>query len=189
MKKTLLALLMLLSYSTFASAQGEAVEDTLTSRHPEYQSSLPIGEVVPEITAADTLGNKISLSSYRGKYVVIDFWATWCGDCRREIPFLKKVYAKYKDARINGRQMQWLSVSFDTKAESWKNIVRKEQFAWPQISNLKSTREDETYNNYKLHWIPAFLIVDPDGKLVSTAITADALEKNIQKLLGTSKSY
>jgi len=161
--------------------------DTLTLNHPEYQSTLPIGEVVPEIVAPDTLGNVVRLSDYRGKYVVIDFWATWCGDCRREIPFLKKVYEDYKGITIDGKSLEWLSFSFDTKAESWKNIIRKEQFPWTQISNLKSTREDSTFKDYQLHWIPAFLIIDAEGRLVSTAITADGLRKNIASLCKASE--
>ncbi|MCQ2212963.1 MAG: redoxin domain-containing protein [Bacteroidaceae bacterium] len=180
MKKNLLiifALLMSMSYSAMAQSAGDV--DSLTANHPEYQSTLPIGSVVPEIAAPDTLGNTVRLSSYRGKYVVLDFWATWCGDCRREIPRLKEVYEKYKDMKVDGKSVEWLSLSFDTSAESWKNIIRKERFPWTQISNLKSTREDSTFKDYQLHWIPAFLIIDPEGKLVSTAITADALENNL----------
>lgn len=182
MKKTLLSIGLVLMMAMNAFAQNEMDVDTLTANHPEYQSSLKKGEVAPEIVAKDTLGHVVRLSDYRGKYVVLDFWATWCGDCRREIPYLKRVFEKYEGVKVNGHDVQWLSVSFDTSAESWKNVVRKEAFRWPQISNLKSTRDDETFRNYQLHWIPAFLIIDPDGRLVSTAITADALEKNLAAL-------
>lgn len=156
--------------------------DTLTANHPEYQSGFPVGSVVPEIEAKDTLGNTIRLSDYRGKYVVLDFWATWCKDCRHEIPFLKEVYADYKNVTINGKPLEWLSLSFDTNAESWKRILRKEKFPWTQISKLKSTREDSTFKDYKLNWIPSFIIIDPEGRFISSAITADGLRKNIEAL-------
>ncbi|MBQ0048236.1 MAG: redoxin domain-containing protein [Prevotellaceae bacterium] len=179
--------LSIFSLFLLTSAAMAQEVDTLTLNHPEYQSTLPIGKKVPKIEAADTLGITHSLSDFRGKYVVLDFWATWCGDCRREIPFLKTLYNDYKDVKVKDIPIVWLSFSFDTKEESWKNIIRKEQFPWLQISNLKSTREDSTFKDYQLKWIPAFLIIDPDGKLVSTAITADGLRNNLKALTGTQK--
>lgn len=184
MKKTLFLLLWAASSLT-ASAQT----DTLTSKHPEYLPSIGIGEMAPDFTATDTIGNKTSLSDYRGRYVILDFWATWCGDCRREIPHLKKLYSDVKDVIVDGQRMQWLSLSFDTKAEQWKSMLRKEKFPWPQISSLKSTREDPTFKNYKLNWIPAFFIVDPQGKIVSSAITADGLRTAINDLINKKRTY
>lgn len=176
--KRLLFLIVLCATTLFANAQV----DTLAQQHPEYLPTLAVGEIAPDFTAADTIGNKISLSDYRGKYVVLDFWATWCPDCRREIPQLKALYQEKKDQQINGTPVQWISLSFDTKADAWKNLLRKEQFPWPQVSNLKSTREDPTFNNFKLHWIPAFLVLDPKGAVVATAITAEGLKIELDKL-------
>lgn len=167
------------------SLSAMAQTDTLTSRHPEYLPNMAYGEQAPDFTAADTLGNKTSLSDYRGKYVVLDFWATWCGDCRREIPGLKAFYNETKGVKINNTEVQWLSLSFDYKEQQWRDFLRKEQFPWPQISSLKSTREDPTFKNFKLRWIPAFFILDPDGKVVGKAITTQGLRAEFQKL--TSK--
>jgi len=154
--------------------------DTLTANHPEYLPGFKNGEMIPEFEAKDTLGNTIKLSDFRGKYVVIDFWATWCKDCRYEMPFLKQLYKEYQHLSINGKPVQWIGYSFDVNAEAWKNILRKEKLAWPQVSTLKSTREDPTFKEFKLHWIPAFYLVDPEGKVVGSAITADGLRNLLE---------
>ena len=185
MKKTIL-FTALLCLSFCASAMAE---DTLTSRHPEYLPSMKIGTTAPEFSAPDTLGTKISLSQYRGKYVVLDFWASWCGDCRREIPQLKLLHNDVKDMRIDGTPIEWLGMSFDRNEKQWKDMLRKSQMPWTQISNLKPTREDPTFKSYQLNWIPAFFLLDPEGKVIAKAITAEGLRKAILDLAGQHKTY
>ena len=157
-------------------------QDTLTVNHPEYLPSMKKGDIAPDFTANDTTGNSFSLSSYRGKYVVLDFWATWCGDCRKEIPHLKQLHKEYKNLCIDGIPVEWLSMSFDTNETAWKNVLKKEQFDWNQISILKSTREDPTFKLYSLHWIPAFFVIEPDGRIAGTAITTNGLRNIIENL-------
>ncbi|MDO4497362.1 MAG: TlpA disulfide reductase family protein [Bacteroidales bacterium] len=155
--------------------------DSLALNHPEYLPTLALGEMAPEISAPDTLGNTINLSDYRGKYVVIDFWATWCGDCRREVPELKQVFSEFEGKQIQGAGIQFLSYSFDRDAERWKSFLAKEQFAWPQISTLEPEwKKNPASQNYGLNWIPAFLLVSPDGRLVGKAITAAGLRQVIK---------
>lgn len=155
--------------------------DTLAVNHPEYLPELPLDIIAPEISASDTLGNVISLSDFRGKYVVIDFWATWCGDCRREVPELKQVYSEYADVQIKGAGVQFLSYSFDKDETQWKAFLANEQFPWPQISTLEPKWYDNpAAQSYRLHWIPAFLLVSPDGHLVGKAITAAGLRQVIK---------
>lgn len=178
MKQIITILLLALGLS--ATAQNA---DSLATQHPEYLPTLALGTTAPEILACDTLGTQYKLSDYRGKYVVLDFWATWCGDCRREIPMLQELFQKEELHNIKGEDnVQWLSFSFDEKEQTWRNFLRKKPFPWPQISNLRTTREDPTFKAFELHWIPAFFVIDPEGKIVGKAITAEGLENELLRI-------
>jgi len=177
MKRLLYVLFMI------CALKGNAqLTDSLAILHPEYLPTLKIGSQAPEIVARDTTGTEYKLSAYKGQYVVLDFWATWCGDCRREVPGLKALYANEEYRKIKGTPVQWLSFSFDDKEEQWKNFLRSEQFPWPQISNLKRTRQDPTFQAYKLNWIPAFLVINPEGEIAGMAITANGLQAELERL-------
>lgn len=154
-----------------------SAQDTLALKHPDYLPSMKLGTAAPEIVARDTTGTEIKLSSFRGKYVVLDFWATWCGDCRREIPVLKDLYAKEELRTIKSPgDVCWISFSLDDNEVNWRNFLRREELPWIHISNLRRTREDPTYKAYQLRWIPAFFIIDPEGNIIGKAITAKGLE-------------
>lgn len=148
----------------------------------KYLPELTVGTVAPELKASSPDGKVYDLADMRGSYVVVDFWATWCGDCRREIPGLKQLYAETQNQKVAGKDIQWIGFSFDFNAEAWKNMIDKEQLPWPQISNLKKTRDDPTFKLWKLRWIPAFFVINPEGVIVGTAITADGLREEIERL-------
>ncbi|MBR6287128.1 MAG: TlpA family protein disulfide reductase [Bacteroidaceae bacterium] len=151
------------------------------------QTNMPTlkeGDAAPAFSVPDTLGVRHSLSDYEGKYLVIDFWASWCGDCRREIPELKKVFSEFNEEIIGPEQVEvnFISISFDHKVEAWKEMLRKENFGWPQVSNLQPWKENEVAKAYDLHWIPTFFVVNPMGKIVGAAITAQGLRDILETL-------
>ena len=150
----------------------------------EEEKPISTGDTAPAFTAPDTLGTNISLSDYEGKYLVIDFWASWCGDCRREIPELKKVFTEFNEEIIGPEQVEvnFLSLSFDHNAESWKSMLRKEQFTWPQISTLEPWKQNPIAKAYKIKWIPTFMVVNPVGKVVGSATTANGLRDILTSL-------
>lgn len=176
-----IALIALCFLASFRSMFAIEI-DTLAINHPEYLPSLKIGSEAPEIVAKDTLGTEIRLSQFRGQYVVLDFWATWCGDCRREAPALKELFAKEEYKTIAGKPVQWIGFSFDDKEQLLKNYLQKNQLQWIQITNLLRTRQDPTFKAYELHWIPAFFVIDPDGKIIGKAITALGLEGELIRI-------
>lgn len=152
---------------------------TLMPANAQNEPSLKKGDKAPCVCASDTLGRKHCIKKLaKGRYVVLDFWASWCGDCRKEIPALKKLYAKYPD---NNTRV-WVSVSFDHQPEAWKQLLRKEQLPWLQVSNGKPWKENPIAKAWDLHWIPTFFIIDPQGRVAASAITAEELEKKLQKI-------
>lgn len=144
----------------------------------QTEPSLKKGTAAPMFSAPDTLGTSYSLKDFKGRYVILDFWASWCGDCRREFAALKKLYAKYP----NTKKRVWVSVSFDHKPEVWKEQLRKEKFPWLQVCNGQPWKKNDIAKAYELRWIPTFYVVNPKGKIVGSAITAEELGKVLEKL-------
>lgn len=153
----------------------------------QHEPTFELGTPAPDFTAADTLGVNISLSDYADRMVVVDFWASWCGDCRREMPALKQLYASYHD-----RGVEFLSVSFDENEAAWKTCLQKQQFAWPQISNLLpwhskvdgvSVTTNPIAKAYELKWIPTLFLVD-HGKIAAYDTTVERFEAKLKDVLG-----
>lgn len=154
----------------------------LDSLEIKYNPNLKKGIEAPAFELPDTLGKVFTLNDFKGSYLVIDFWASWCGDCRREIPEVKALYDSWKDARINGSPVKFLSISFDHDADAWKTILRNENFAWPQVSNLVKYRGNPLAAAYGIHWIPSFAVIAPDGTVAGSAITAKRVDIILKQL-------
>lgn len=136
-----------------------------------------IGSVAPDFSLEDPNGKLIHLSSFQGKYLFIDFWASWCQPCRIENPELVKVYEKLK-----GSQFEILGVSFDKKKERWVKAIEKDGLTWPQVSDLKYL-DSEMVELYNITNVPMTFLLDPDGKIIAKNLHATDLENILEELL------
>jgi peroxiredoxin len=136
-----------------------------------------IGSEAPEIALNDTTGTAVPLSSLRGKYVLIDFWASWCGPCRNENPNVVRMYNKFKD-----KGFAIYSVSLDRERESWLRAIKNDNLTWTHVSDLKFW-QSAAAQQYGVQAIPATFLVDRDGKIVAKNLRGEALEQKLAEVL------
>lgn len=136
------------------------------------------GSDMPDFTLPDQNGKKIKLSDFRGKYVLIDFWASWCGPCMREMPNIVKLYKECK-----GKNFEILGVSLDSKKEVWLGAIKKNNMKWPQVSDLEmwSTAPVKLCN---VTAIPYTVLIDPQGKVVALDLRGEKLIQKVKEVLG-----
>lgn len=166
-----------------AADQTAVTFSDLDSLEIKYAPVLKAGDTAPEFSAPDTLGQTVSLSDFKGSYVVVDFWATWCPDCRHELPDLKAVYSQYKDASVAGYPVRFLSVSFDRNADAWKKMIREEGMEWAQCGDIGAKwKESPITAAYSLGWIPTFYLISPEGKVLAGSIKASRMGEALGQL-------
>jgi LPXTG-motif cell wall-anchored protein len=137
-----------------------------------------VGKQAPEISLPDTEGKEVKLSSYRGKYVLVDFWASWCGPCRRENPTVVEAYNRFRD-----KNFTVLGVSLDKQKEAWQKAIVDDNLNWTHISDLKYW-SSAVVPLYGIQSIPFNVLVDPDGKIVAENLRGSALEQKLGEILG-----
>jgi len=168
----------------------QEIDKTLGSKHPHHpmvqilrrivaeQTALAEGTPCPEIALPDPNGKEIRLSSFKGKVVLIDFWASWCKPCRIEMPNMVALYKKYKE-----KGFEILGVSLDKDKDKWVQAIKEDGITWPQVSDLKFWNS-EAVKLFNVKAIPYTVLVDKEGKIFAKGLRGAELEDAVKKALG-----
>lgn len=137
------------------------------------------GVTAPNFTLQTADGKNIQLNDYRGSYVVLDFWASWCGDCRKDIPAMKALWKDFNDYNV-----RFIGISFDTNKDAWvKTYWETYQMNWMQVSELKKWKRETFIDRlYNVEWIPTMYLIDPQGKVVMGTVEINRLRQKLEAL-------
>lgn len=139
--------------------------------------SAAIGKVIPDFSQTDANGKSINIKSLRGKYVLIDFWASWCGPCRGENPNVVAAYNKYKD-----KNFTVLGISLDSKKENWMKAISDDGLTWQHVSDLKGW-SNQVAQQFGITSIPQNFLIDPNGVVIDKNLRGEALEAKLESIL------
>ncbi|QXP80845.1 TlpA family protein disulfide reductase [Winogradskyella sp. HaHa_3_26] len=167
------------------SPEGVAIKINLDKALADYlkTAQIEIGKVAPNFEAPNLDGKMVSLNDVKGKVTIIDFWAAWCGPCRRENPNVVRIYNKYHDQglEIIGVSLDGTRNQKDPK-NAWLNAIKTDKLTWTHVSNLQYFK-DPIVELYNVTAIPATFILDKDGKIAAKNLRGRALELKVQELL------
>jgi peroxiredoxin len=171
------------SFSDFANRFIEKYESSTDAESIQrlkiqlkQSKSFVVGSEAPDFTQKTPEGEDLSLSDLRGKVVLIDFWASWCGPCRKENPHVVKLYEKYKD-----QGFEILGVSLDKDMKRWTKAIEKDGLEWKHVSDLKGWK-NEVAQTYSVRSIPHTVLIDKDGKIIARNLRSKALDKQLKKI-------
>ena len=163
--------------SNYHNSLKSALKQISQTEKTKKSSKTPTGAIAPELNMVNPEGKIITLESLRGKYVLIDFWASWCGPCRRENPTVVRLYNKYKDQGFDV-----YSVSLDKSKSKWMSAIVKDGLIWENhVSDLKGWGSAAT-GLYGFRGIPYTVLIDKEGKVIATKLRGAALERKLQQL-------
>jgi peroxiredoxin len=144
----------------------------------DKMKKLAIGQVAPEISLPNPDGKVVKLSSLRGQYVLVDFWAKWCGPCRKENPNVVKAFNRFKD-----KGFTVYGVSLDRNREDWVQAIAQDGLTWTHVSDLKYF-QSEAARTYDINGIPYSLLLDKEGKIIAKNLRGAALEAKLEEVFG-----
>jgi peroxiredoxin len=136
-----------------------------------------VGKTVPELIMPDVNGKEVSVTSFHGKFLLIDFWASWCGPCRMENPNVVKAYKEFKE-----KNFTILGVSLDKDKDSWKKAIAQDHLSWTQMSDLKYWNS-QAVETFGFQGIPYNVLVDPSGKVIAESLRGEDLDAKLKQVL------
>lgn len=162
MKKMILSLLLMATCVIGANAQQSTQDpDSLYTK-----GLLAVGTEAPAFPELQ-----------KGVWTVVDFWATWCGDCRRELPTVKELYAQY------GTKVKFIGVSFDTDKAKLDTFTQANDVTWTQYSEFKKWKETTISKQYNISWLPTMYLINPEGKVAYTTVLAERMGQKLAQLV------
>jgi len=193
---TLCALALGWSSRSFSREEFEAALGNLVKKFPDnatlkglkqdYEQQLAqmsqkdnswVGRQAPELTLPDTQGRSVSLSSFKGKYLLVDFWASWCAPCRAENPNVVQAYSEFKS-----KNFAILGVSLDKEKDAWLEAIKSDRLNWTHVSDLKFW-QSKAVEVFQFNGIPFNVLIDPQGKIIAQGLRGDELESKLKEVL------
>lgn len=169
------------AYNGMPAAYKNGYYGQRLNKHLEHLRQTRVGQTMRDFTLTDPKGNPVHVSDYKGKYLLVDVWASWCKPCREEIPFLKTVYGKYQ-----GQPFNILALSIDYEKQPWIDAVEKEQITW---GNAIDTRgfDAEFMRYFRVSSIPFNMLLDPNGTVIAVNLHGEQLTQKLEELFPGGK--
>ncbi len=162
----------LLAKNAQATYYGTNIKEFL-----DNSAKVDVGKMAPAFSMADTTGNAFTLASLKGKYVLVDFWASWCGPCRKENPNVVKAYNEYRD-----KNFEIVGVSLDDKKSNWVKAINADKLTWVHVSDLKGW-QNEAAKMYAVSAVPMNFLLDKNGKIIAKNLRSEELHKKLAELI------
>ncbi len=168
----------LLAATLLSCATATMAQMTVHDDDDKYATELiKAGETAPELKMKTLEGKQFKLSSLRGSYVVLDFWASWCPDCRKDAPNVVRMYRQFAPQGV-----KFVGVSMDTDKEKWAAAVQKYGMDYTHVSELVKFKETQVAADYHVSWIPTMYLIDPEGRVVLSTVVSDKIDRKLSEL-------